>query len=80
MPAGRNFRVQQAFLRGRGAGIRKEIESVNNESANLDEVRDLVNELKSDFNLLLAKLDADAGVTDTNYASTRTVSSPDVTL
>ena len=36
---------------------------------------DLTVELKTDFNLLLAKLDADAGVTDTDYAATLTISS-----
>lgn len=30
----------------------------------------LINELKTDFGALLTKLDADAGVTDTNYAAT----------
>jgi hypothetical protein len=38
----------------------------------------LVNELKSDFNALLTKLDADAGVTDTNYSSLRSITSADV--
>lgn len=33
----------------------------------------LANELKADHNLVLAKLDADGGVTDTNYASLHTV-------
>ncbi len=37
----------------------------------------LVNELKADHNALLTKLDADAGVTDTNYASLRTVAAAD---
>ena len=37
----------------------------------------LVNEMKADFNALLTKLDADAGVTDTNYASLRSVTSAD---
>jgi hypothetical protein len=38
----------------------------------------LVNEIKADFNALLAKLDLDAGVTDTNYASLRSITSADV--
>lgn len=38
----------------------------------------LVNELKAEVNGLVAKLDADAGVTDTNYAATHEVSSPNV--
>ena len=37
----------------------------------------LVNELKADFNALLTKLDADAGVTDTNYASLRSIAAAD---
>lgn len=37
----------------------------------------LVTEIKTDYNAVLAKLDADAGVTDTNYASTRAISAPD---
>ncbi|MDP9355859.1 MAG: hypothetical protein M3R02_11385 [Chloroflexota bacterium] len=37
----------------------------------------LVNELKGDVNGLLAKLDLDAGVTDTNYAATHGVASAD---
>jgi hypothetical protein len=48
----------------------------------------VVDELKTDHNALLAKLDADSGVTDTNYAATNataasspaTLSAPAVTL
>ncbi len=40
----------------------------------------LVNELKADHNALLAKLDADAGVTDTNYAASHATSAADVTI
>ena len=36
-----------------------------------------VTELKADFNALLTKLDADAGVTDTNYSSTRSIAAAD---
>lgn len=43
-----------------------------------NQMRTLVNELKADHNALLAKLDADAGVTDTNYAATVAVAAPDV--
>jgi hypothetical protein len=43
-----------------------------------NQMRTLVNELKADHNALLAKLDADAGVTDTNYAATVAVEAPDV--
>lgn len=43
-----------------------------------NQMRTLVNELKTKHNALLAKLDADAGVTDTNYAATQAVSSADV--
>jgi len=37
----------------------------------------LANELKTDHNALLAKLDADAGVTDTNYAALHTTAAAD---
>ena len=37
----------------------------------------LVNELKADHNGLVTKLDADAGVTDTNYASLRSIAAAD---
>lgn len=37
----------------------------------------LANELKTDYNAVLAKLDADAGVTDTNYVATRAIAAPD---
>ncbi len=46
----------------------------------LTNVVTLVNELKTDYNLVLAKLDADAGVTDTNYAATRAVAAADLSL
>lgn len=35
---------------------------------------DLIEELKADFNLLLAKLDDDTGITDTDYEATLTIS------
>lgn len=57
-------------------------EKINNNYPGLDPLAtlltrlyDLSVELKTDFNLLLAKLDADAGVTGENYASTLTISS-----
>ncbi len=40
----------------------------------------LANELKTDYNATLAKLDADAGVTDTNYAATNPVAAANVTI
>ncbi len=40
----------------------------------------LTNELKADHNALLARLDADAGVTDTNYAASHATSAADVTI
>lgn len=39
----------------------------------INQLAALTAELKADFNALLTKLDADAGVTDTNYASTRSI-------
>ncbi len=36
-----------------------------------------VTELKADHNGAMTKLDADAGVTDTNYSSLRAISAPD---
>lgn len=35
----------------------------------------LINEMRTNINALLAKLDADAGVTDTNYAATLAIAS-----
>lgn len=43
-------------------------------------VSTLANEEKADLNLTLAKLDADVGVTDTNYAATNPIGSADVSL
>lgn len=40
----------------------------------------LVNETKAKHNALLAKLDADAGVTDVNYVATQAVASADSNL
>lgn len=50
----------------------------------LDNLITLANELKTDHNAVLAKLDADTGVTDTNYASLHTtaaaaLSAPNIT-
>lgn len=46
--------------------------------ARTGEARTLANEVKADHNALLAKLDADAGVTDTNYAALHAVAATDV--
>ena len=43
----------------------------------VNQLATLANELKADHNALLTKLDADAGVTDTNYASLRAVAAAD---
>jgi hypothetical protein len=43
-----------------------------------DHVADKIKELQTKLNALLAKLDADAGVTDVNYASTLGVTVTDV--
>lgn len=51
---------------------------VNELRTQMAAVRTAVNELKADHNATLAKLDADAGVTDTNYAATNAVSATDV--
>jgi hypothetical protein len=40
----------------------------------------LAHELKADHNGAMTKLDADAGVTDTNYSATRAVAAADVTI
>ncbi len=58
------------------------VEYVRAHEADDDVVREfnqlvaLVNELKADHNALLAKLDLDAGVGDTNYAALHSVTSP----
>lgn len=44
----------------------------------IEDLRNQVNTLTAKHNALLAKLDADAGVTDTNYASTLAAPSADV--
>jgi len=46
----------------------------------LEALKTLANEVKADHNALLAKLDADAGVNDTDYAATQTTAAADVTL
>lgn len=43
-----------------------------------DETRTLVNELKADHNAMLAKLDADVGVADVNYAALHSTAAIDV--
>lgn len=54
----------------------------SNPGADIDLLLTIVNqlvtittELKTDYNLLLAKLDLDGGVTDVNYASLRAITS-----
>lgn len=51
--------------------------ALRGEIANL---KALVNELKAKHNAAMTKLDADAGVTDTNYAALETVASADSDL
>lgn len=53
----------------RAGSVNKDVVAV------LNQITTLVNELKTDYNAVLAKLDADAGVTDTNYVSTRNITS-----
>jgi hypothetical protein len=43
----------------------------------INQVVTLANELKADHNGAMTKLDADAGVTDTNYSSLRAIAAPD---
>lgn len=52
------------------ASLRELVAAVNN-------LATLVNELKADYNATLAKLDADAGVTDTNYVAQHATAAPD---
>jgi hypothetical protein len=40
----------------------------------------LANEVKADHNATLTKLDADAGVADTNFAALNSVSAADISL
>lgn len=39
----------------------------------LQRLSTLANEIKTDVNLTLAKMDADAGITDTNYTATNAI-------
>ena len=48
--------------------------------ADLKALETLANQTKAKLNSLLAKLDADAGVTDVNYAATLTVATADVVV
>lgn len=50
----------------------------NELKSNIATVRTMANELKVDHNALLAKLDLDAGVTDTNYAALHATAAADV--
>ena len=47
--------------------------------ARMGELKTLTDELKADHNALLAKLDADAGVTDINYAATLSIAAAAMT-
>jgi len=47
-------------------------------SLNSPSIKTMLNELKSDHNAALVKLDADAGVTDTNYVALLAVTGPDI--
>lgn len=58
---------------GMGRGISEE-SGVDNIVALMNAVVDDLTELRTQFVALLAKLDADGGVTDTDYASTLTPS------
>ena len=49
---------------------REAVKGNQNLAAVLDSILDDLTALRASFLLLTAKLDADAGVTDTNYAST----------
>lgn len=44
-----------------------------------DAIRAELNDIRTKYAALLAKLDADAGVTDTNYASTQALSAAQFT-
>lgn len=76
-----------AGLAGDPAGkLRKVISSLGTAGDDIEALQDavvalvaLANELRTDYAALLAKLDADAGVTDANYASTLGISAPAVT-
>ena len=46
----------------------------------LNAIATLVNELKTDHNALLAKLDVDTGVADTDYVALHSTSAADVVL
>ncbi len=55
------------------------IELVNEQRATIVELVTLANELKADLNLITTKLDADTGITDTDYSSLHTVAAADGT-
>lgn len=79
-----NFELQRAFLQGSGEVIRGALNEFVGDtgelSQTLGQLVTLANELKADHNALLAKLDADAGVTDTNYAATLATAAPNAVL
>lgn len=63
-----------------GQGLSPQLRDVLNElQSKVTGLATLANELKADHNALLAKLDADAGVTDADYAALHSTSSNDVT-
>lgn len=65
--------------------VRAVLQSVETAGADVDALKTaaedlatLANELRVTHNALLAKLDADAGVTDTDYAASNSVTAPAV--
>ena len=54
-------------------GLRKNLEVALANRKNADELLDALVELQASYNALLAKLDADAGVTDVDYESSLAV-------
>ena len=55
------------------AGLRRNLEVALANRKNADDLLDSIVELQSSYNALLAKLDGDAGVTDTDYESSLAV-------
>lgn len=55
------------------AGLAAAAAAIAAQIADREVIRTALNTLATNFNAVLAKLDADAGVTDTNYAATQAV-------
>lgn len=59
-----------------------ELQTLRDKSNNLEDfltaLSTLINEMKADHNALLAKLDADVGINDTNYVTLHTTSATDL--